>query len=284
VASIAEWHWASGITRLHVVPDLLRSLQSPAAAWAKLGRFRDALLMLWRTMLGPAATLAFVAAIATPLRTRGYALLIGWLLAGLAYAYVVVTVERVDYYLYLLLPLVALWSGGATARLAERATTPRQRAAAAAAALLALNALWFSERTAVRPYYAYNEIAYSRAKALDAALEPNALVVMGHYDPSVLYYINRKGWEEDPYLWTPFDEQSAIRKGAHYFIVVEPRRLQRNVELYAWLQRFPLLDPSAAWPVYVTDEARVLPGADERWREFRIREKRGSKAAKPQTP
>ena len=100
---------------------------------------------------------------------------------------------------------------------------------AAVAAALVVNA----------PYYAYNKSVYRAAVALDATLAPNALVVMGHYDPSVLYYIGRKGWEEDPYLWTPFDEESAIRKGARYFIAIEPRRLQRNVELYAWLQRFP---------------------------------------------
>ena len=32
------------------------------------------------------------------------------------------------------------------------------------------------------------------------------LIVIGHYDPSLMYYIRRKGWMEDPYLWTPFDE------------------------------------------------------------------------------
>jgi len=100
--------------------------------------------------------------------------------------------------------------------------------------------------------------------------------VMAHYDPSVLYYIDRKGWEEDPYLWTPFDEQSAIRKGARYFIAIENNRFHKNVELYAWMQRFPVRSTNAAWPVYETDNAKVLPGAEERWREFRRREKAGT--------
>jgi hypothetical protein len=88
-----------------------------------------------------------------------------------------------------------------------------------------------------------------------------------------MYYIDRKGWMEDPYLWTPFDEQSAIRKGARYFVAVEPKRLARNVELSHWLLRFPVLDPAAKWPVYETDPAKILPGADARWREFRRQEK-----------
>jgi hypothetical protein len=91
----------------------------------------------------------------------------------------------------------------------------------------------------------------------------------------VQYYINRFGWEEDPLLWTPFDEQSAIRKGARYFISVEDNRLRRNVELCAWLQRFPMAGANTDWPVYVTDPQRTLPGADRFWRGFRIAERQG---------
>ena len=109
-------------------------------------------------------------------------------------------------------------------------------------ALLWLVALFVDERE-IAPYYHWSKNVYARSRALDATLEPGALIVIGHYDPSLMYYIRRKGWMEDPYLWTPFDEESAIRKGARYFIAVEPRRLARNVELAHWLERFPLLDP-----------------------------------------
>ena len=82
-------------------------------------------------------------------------------------------------------------------------------------------------------------------------------------------------------MWTPFDEQSAIRKGARYFIAIEDNRLRRNPELYAWMQRFPLLNPKAAWPVYETDYAKVLPAAEARWRAFRNLEKAGLIAPPP---
>jgi hypothetical protein len=137
----------------------------------------------------------------------------------------------------------------------------------------------YSGHQAVKPYYAYSKVVYRQAKALDATLAPGALIVMGHYDPSVLYYIDRKGWEEDPYLWTPFDEESAIRKGARYFIAIEPKRLRRNVELHAWLERFPLANAQAAWPVYETDPAQILPGAEARWKAFRRAEKAGRAAS-----
>ncbi len=274
LASIAEWHWASGITTLHVIPSLVESFGSAAAFFAKFTAFRHALGMLFHTMLGPVGCVLFVAALFVPLRPRSYALLGGWLVGGLLYAYVVVTVEAVDYYLYLALPLAALWTGGALALLLERVPrTGAARAAAATALAVLLLAGLATGQSAVRAYYHYSKPVYRSAKSLDATLAPGALVVMGHYDPSVLYYINRKGWEEDPLVWTPFDEQSAIRKGARYFIAIESRRLERNADLYAWMQRFPLIETGSAWPVYETDYAKVLPGAEARWRAYRRHER-----------
>jgi 4-amino-4-deoxy-L-arabinose transferase-like glycosyltransferase len=287
LSRIAEWHWASGITKLHVLPSLALALSSPAAFVEKLKALRSVFGMLWTTMLGPFGLGLFALAIFVPAARRARPLLFGWLVAALLYAYAVVTVERVDYYLYLVLPLAALWTGAALARAAEMLPPTRDaRLGAAGVAALALGLIANDGRHRVAPYYAYNKSVYRAAKALDATLAPGALVVMGHYDPSVLYYIGRKGWEEDPYLWTPFDEQSAIRKGARYFIAIEENRFKRNVELYAWMQRFPVQNPDAKWPVYETDPAKVLPGAEERWNEFRRREKAGElpKTSAPPVP
>ena len=282
--TIAEWHWASGITTLHVLPALRDALGSPSAFWAKLVAFRHVLGMLEATMLGPAgATLLIAAALGTVvwrLRSQSIALLWAWLAAALAYAYVVVTVERVDYYLYPFLPLAALWTGGLAVGLTRAVPPPSRRILAIAGIAVVLFAGYTAPR-AVAAYYAYSKTVYRNAVALDARLAPGSLVVMGHYDPSVLYYINRKGWEEDPYLWTPFDEESAIAKGARYFVVIEPGRLKRNVELWAWLQRFPSSAPGESWLVFETDPAKILPGAEERWRAFRRAEKAGLNRPQP---
>ncbi|HLN46979.1 MAG TPA: hypothetical protein VK216_01805 [Magnetospirillaceae bacterium] len=74
--------------------------------------------------------------------------------------------------------------------------------------------------------------------------------MMGHYGPDVLYLINRKGWEEDPLVWTPFDMESAVRKGARYYVAVEPGRLAANAALYSYLQRFEQVPTTSGWPVY----------------------------------
>lgn len=274
VAAHAEWHWAGGILKLHVLPSLAGAFTSAGGFATKALDFIRALRMLATTMLGPFGVLLLVAGFAIRLRSKADAILWGWLAGGLLYTYVVVTVERVDYYLYPLLPLGALVGGNLIARAYEHlATTPASRRGV----LAAFAALWllmlYVDRREIAPYYVWSKSVYVRTLALDKALAPGALIVIGHYDPSLMYYIRRKGWMEDPAVWTPFDEESAIRKGARYFIAPEPKRLARNVELAHWLARFPLLDPKAKWPVYHTDPALILPGAEARWQAFRRTEK-----------
>ncbi|HEY1428973.1 MAG TPA: glycosyltransferase family 39 protein [Candidatus Tumulicola sp.] len=279
VASHAEWHWASGITSLHVVPALRAAFTGVHLLLAKIAAFWSALGLIRATMLGSAGfALAAIAFVLLPWsRAKSATLLWSWLIAELLYVFVVMTVERVDYYAYSLLPLAALALGGAAALLARtlRGADIAQagRWALAAAVPVAVLGVAIDGRAAVAPYYAYNAAAYRNAVALDRALPDGALIVQGHYGPDVQYYIDRFGWEEDPMLWTTFDEESAIRKGARYFVSIEDNRLHRNVELCAWLQRFPLLDPQAAWPVYVTDPQRMVPDADAFWRAFRTAER-----------
>jgi hypothetical protein len=281
IASYAEWHWASGIARLHVLPALHAALTSSAGFASKLAWFRVAIGFLRDTMLGRVSflltILAFVALPWIPARAK--ALLWAWLLGVLLYVYVVVTVERVDYYMYPALPLCALAIGGLLAHFV-RFVRGADVAPVARYALLAivpvLAATALAESLApVAPYYLYNQQAYRNALRLDATLPSNALVVIGHYGPDVQYYIDRFGWEEDPLLWTPFDEESAIRKGARYFISIEDNRLRSNLELCAWLARFPVRNARAAWPVYETDPAKIT-GGDRFWRAFRDAERAGA--------
>ena len=272
VRSIAEWHWSSGITTLHVIPSLRAALASPTAFVAKLVTWRTILGMLPGTMLGPfGVAVAVAGAIVMPVG-RAHAALYGWLVGALAYAFVVVTVERVDYYLYAFVPLAALFVGGLAARASGKDTFFLARPFKLIFAVAYVVAMYFSGKKAVAVYYEYPKAVYRQAIALNRSLAPDALVVMGHYDPSVLYYIGRKGWEEDPYLWTPFDEESAIAKGARYFISIEDNRLKRNIELSNWLVRFPVVDAAAVWPVYETDPAKIVPGAEARWQTFRRNE------------
>ncbi|HVS46053.1 MAG TPA: glycosyltransferase family 39 protein [Verrucomicrobiae bacterium] len=281
VAEHAEWHWASGIATLHVFPALQSALTTGPGFVLKALQFKDVLGMLVHTMLGPIPSLLAIAGIcALPwVAARTTTLLWGWLAGGLLYTYVVVTVERVDYYMFLLLPLGALLIAGLVSlllrALAQRPALPALRWATAAVALLLAAVTVQQSRAAIAPYYRYNKQVYRNAIALSQTLDPSALVVMGHYGPDVLYYMDRYGWEEDPLAWTPFDEESAIAKGARAYVSIEDNRLRKNLELCAWLQRFPLVNTQAQWPVYITDPARIEPGAIAFWQAFRKAEAAG---------
>ncbi len=277
VASHAEWHWTSGITRLHVLPALYAAFSSFHAFRHKVSLFFGALGLLRMTMLGTLGfALAVLSCIAIPwTRPRSRLLLWGWLVGGLIYTFVVVTVERVDYYLFPLLPLAALVIGGAslllaehTAEIARGSMTPILTGAVALAVLV-------EGHVDVARYYHYDAPAYGDAVLLSRMLPAHSLVVMGHYGPDVLYYIGRFGWEEDPMLWTPFDEESAIRKGARYYISVEDNRLRRNTDLCAWLSRFPVVR-AGTWRVYETDPHLVPRGAEAFWDAFRVADRAGS--------
>lgn len=281
VASYAEWRWASGITRLHVLPSLESAFTSVAAFVAKCAQFRLVLGMLRETMLGRISFLLAIAAfVALPWVTaRSKTLLWGWLAGGLAYVFLVVTVERVDYYLYPLLPLCALVIGGLLARFVALLrgvdAAPAARYALVALVPLAALAAFLTSRAPVAAYYEYNREAYRNALELDRTLPPDALVVIAHYGADVQYYIDRFGWEEDPLLWTPFDEESAIAKGARYFVAVEDHRMRHNLELCAWLQRFPVTYADGEWPVYETAPGSASASAMQFWRVFRTAERAG---------
>jgi hypothetical protein len=284
IASYAEWHWASGITTLHVLPALRAAWTSLSAFTGKLAQLGDAINMLKHLLGSIGFWLSVVSFLSLPwLTARSKALLWGWLAGGLIYAYVVVTVERVDYYLAPLLPLSALILAGSLAQLFAMlrradAAAPARYALLAVVPLIAIGIL-LQSRAPVAAYYQYDKQVYRDAAALDRALPKNALVVIGHYGPNVQYYVDRFGWEEDPALWTPFDEESAIRKGARYFISIEDRRLRTNAELCVWLQRFPLRDTGAGWPVYETDPALSSPYGATLWRAFRTAEHAGKAQA-----
>jgi len=258
LGAIAEWHWAEGITSRHVVPTLLHEFSSPAAFAAGAQDALALMRMLSSTVLGP--TLFGVMALAwlaqpRDERSRARAWFFGaWFAALTAYTAVVVNVERVDYYLLPWLTFAALFAAGAmdhvATLIADRPALGPHGRTAAVGCVVAIAVVTYSDMLEIHPYYTWSRPVYAAAAELDRTLDPGCLVVMGHYDPSVLYSIGRRGWEEDPLHWDVHDMTSAIRKGACYFVAVEVPRLKANKPLYAFLQRYARVPVSSGWQVY----------------------------------
>ena len=253
--AIAEWHWASGIVSKHVVPTLARELSSPAAFVAGLQSTFALLKPLATTVLGPVLfALVLLAAFlqrprpGDPARSVFFG---AWFAALCAYAFAVVNVERVDYYFVPFIPFAALYAGGALDRLLSLQSPQGLRSRGTAAGLAA--ALFFTlyiNMLEIHAYYTWSRPVFAAAGELRTALEPNTLIVMGHYDPSVLYTIGHRGWEEDVLLWNVHDMTSAIAKGARYFVAIEVPRFQANKPLYRFMQRYRRVRVHSGWQVY----------------------------------
>ncbi|MBC5806354.1 MAG: ArnT family glycosyltransferase [Candidatus Eremiobacter antarcticus] len=269
VSAIAEWHWASGITLKHVLPTLRLELARPAALLVGLQATLALAKMLSTTILGPVLFgLTLLASFTQPPlfsstvnadgtareaeHGRFRACFFGaWFAALCLYAFVVVNVERVDYYLMPFVPFAALYASGALDHLLSLLAPRTSRSFGGYAAMAAaLFLTCYAGMLAVHPYYTWSRPVYSAATELRSRLAPGSLIVMGHYDPSVLYTIGRRGWEEDPLLWNVHDMTSAINKGARYFVALEVPRFRANKQLYAFMQRYRRVPVRSGWQVY----------------------------------
>jgi len=143
---------------------------------------------------------------------------------------------------------------GAVERVASALGGPARGAWAtaglAAGAIGAIFVATYSNMLQIHAYYTWSRPVYAAATELDRTLDPDCLIVMGHLDPSVLYTIGRKGWEEDPLLWDVHDMTSAVAKGACYYVAVELPRLRANRPLYAFLQKYKRVPVASGWQVY----------------------------------
>ena len=252
--AIAEWHWASGITSKHVVPALAAALRSPGAGLRALGSALALQRMLATTILGPALfSLVLLAAFTQPRDQFGgmrSSLFGAWIAALLLYAFVVVNVERVDYYLMPFALFAVLYAAGALDWIVQRVLPIPYAPWACVAMGASLFFVIYSNMLEIHPYYTWSRSVYAAATEVRETIEPNTLIVMGHYDPAVLYTIGHRGWEEDPLLWNVHDMTSAIAKGARYFVAIEVSRFAANKPLYAFMQRYRRVPVRSGWQVY----------------------------------
>jgi 4-amino-4-deoxy-L-arabinose transferase-like glycosyltransferase len=252
--AIAEWHWVSGITAKHVLPALLAELRSPRLLLAALQGTLALQRMLATTVLGPVLfSLLLLAAFTQPPDPGGGIRRVffgSWFVVLVAYVFVVVNVERVDYYLLPFALFAVLYAAGALDWVLERVLPQPIQVGAKVALVAGVFFAAYSNMLEIHPYYTWSRNVYAAANEVRAALEPDTLIVLGHYDPSVLYTIAHRGWEEDILLWNVHDMTSAIAKGARYFVAPEVPRFKANRELYAFMQRYRRIPVHSGWQVY----------------------------------
>jgi hypothetical protein len=258
---IAEWHWTSGITAIHVVPALIGEASHPAKFVAGMQSTLALLRMLATTILGPVLfAMVLLGSLLQPptVGARARSAFFGaWLIVLALYTFSVVQVERVDYYLMLFVPFAVLYAAGALDYLLTL-TAPQGIDGRIGTALFAAGCCTlYVNMLEIHPYYTWSRGVFAAANEVRKSLEPGTLIVMGHYDPSVLYTIGHRGWEEDVSLWTVADMTSAIHKGARYFVAVEVPRFKANKALYAFMQHYERVPLRSGWQVYDMQRLRL---------------------------
>jgi 4-amino-4-deoxy-L-arabinose transferase-like glycosyltransferase len=254
LSAIAEWHWASGITTKHVLPALRADFTSLSAFLAALQHTLALQRMLATTVCGPVLFGLLLVSPWTqpPDRSNGLRrVFFGfWFAVLVVYAFVVVTVERVDYYLLPFALFAVVYAAGAVDWMLQRLSPAPLGTGTKAGLVAAVFFTAYSGMLEVHPYYTWSRNVYAAANEVRRALAPGTLIVLGHYDPSVLYTIGHRGWEEDVLLWNVHDMTSAIAKGARYFVEPEVSRFAANRPLHAFMQRYRRVPVRSGWQVY----------------------------------
>lgn len=195
-----------------------------AAKWFDAWRQPEAAQFLRQYLIPYAVTLAglvpFLLGVVTPGTGEGW--LYAWLAVESLYVATIVAVIRFDYYLVPVLPLVAVFCGKGLARLGEwAARAPATadavwRAAAGLAGLGVIAGILAQGWTVLAPLYRPHWDDYRQALALKEALAPGAPIVIGTYNPPLLYYSGHKGWRTEHLTIAELDRYRA--GGARYLV------------------------------------------------------------------
>ena len=218
------------------------------------------------------------------------ALLWGWLAGGLLYVFVVVTVERVDYYMLPLLPLCALVDRRRARALRRSRAHRRRRAGGALRAArrsfrCSRSRVLLGSRAPVAAYYAYNQTGVSqRASCSTQRARPETRWSSSDTTaPTCSTTSTVSAGRKTPRSGRRSTKRARSAKARATSSPIEDNRLRHNAELCAWLQRFPVLERAAQWPVYETDPAKSCPAPTAFWRAFRTSRTRRSRDAPSST-
>lgn len=208
-------------------------------------------------------------------RDRWY--LYAWLGGLIAYLLLVPEGNRkLHYYQLPFVPLVALLAATPLAALSTQKQPGRRLLVLAA--LLGVGAASAHEVADYYrpPTYGYYASCLAAGRALDTKLPNAALVVVGDLDdnagapfraqsPTLLYYMNRKGWQITPDEFSAAALDSLATLGAQYFVVPGGFVLQQTgaAQQAFWTDMLHRgVATAASWPEAWHDEAAFLRGAN----------------------
>ncbi|HZD60114.1 MAG TPA: glycosyltransferase family 39 protein [Anaerolineae bacterium] len=214
--------FVSNITRKHVLPQLLAAPISPES----IDYFKRFLPGLVFTPLGLA--LFFISIL--PIRMRGIGAgqlrpLYAWVIAMVIYALTIVSVIRIDYYLIPILPIASFFIARALASLGSSRLT--QIIMGTLVAIMA-----FQSYTTVAPLYKLDMKYYRFGMELGESLRSQEPIILGTYNPAILYYSGHRGWRSDDVSLEEF--KYLLAQGAGYYV---PLNSMKDKQFVGYLKK-----------------------------------------------
>jgi 4-amino-4-deoxy-L-arabinose transferase-like glycosyltransferase len=145
----------------------------------------------------------------------------GWLASVFLFVMTIASVIKIDYYLVPILPIAAFFIAYSL-RVAGRAKL------AWPVIVLVLGLIGYQSYIAVSPLYALDNKSYMTGIELSKSMRPHEPIILGTYNPLILFYSNHNGWRSADLSLEEFLFLKS--KGASYYVPLNSAKDSRLVE------------------------------------------------------
>lgn len=211
--------FVSNVAAKHVIPQMLSAVVSPEGT-GYFSKFLPAAL----TPIGLVLLIIGLVPFRVGFKEHRLKPFYAWAGAILLYGITIAAVIRLDYYLVPLLPIAAFFIARTLAFLTKYKATW-------AAVVVLIGILGYQSYLAVSPLYKQDMAYYTYGTELKGVMRPNEPIILGSYNPAILYYSGHRGWRNKSLSLASF--KFLRSRGAGYFVP-----LNTTLELEPDLRRY----------------------------------------------
>lgn len=207
---VAEQRFVTGITEKHLIPEILALFKDLSAArflWHSVGQ----------QIFTPVGLVLAAVGLFQAWRNRLHPVLWSWLVATLVYAATIGAVIKYNYYMTLLTPVYGIIMAVGLVSIGRFTNRYNQRIGQVVMGVLVLLMAYFSI-VVLRPWYDVEWWIFKAGQSVQEHTPTDAIVLVGDYNPSLLFYSRRAGYRVPQYQAEPADIESFREKGARYYL------------------------------------------------------------------
>lgn len=204
--SVAEQTFVSGITQKHLIPEFFSLFTEPAARQF----LYDSLI---KEITTPIGLVFLIVGAGYVIAKRLHPVVLSWLLAALIYAGTVGAVIKYDYYMVLVTPIF-----GILIAIGIVALIRHWKKAGLVLAALSVAGMAFFSVNELRPMYWLDMPIYNMGMTVQKYTPKDSIILIGDYNPSLLYYAKRAGYRTPQQASEPADIEKFRQMGAQYFV------------------------------------------------------------------